>query len=393
MLTLRKELNRVVLTYSPDSPVDWIYDRLKKFDELTLKKTFILTYDELISEEDREATEVEFAIAIRDGDYYRFPEEILGLNYPLYLHESLPLNRKTFIAERRISIFSKIDRLIDAPIFIGGDEPTAIPIADFERLIKNFPNSTELDKYSAARVSAIIASYMETRKDYKQDYETYVNKKPSLVGQNLEKVLAESEVAKYELLLKKISDMLESEKSYNEKQWQKEISQIVRLLYPKYIHVFENAPVRDPYKKKKRFIDMLLVDSSGNTDILEIKKPFEQSIVTKQVYRDNHVPLRELSGSVMQVEKYIFYLSKGGRKAEEILSSKYREFLADGFEIRITNPGGLIILGRDKDLTDNQRQDFEIIKRKYKNVVDIISYDDLISRLKFTISRWKGERK
>ena len=55
--------------------------------------------------------------------------------------------------------------------------------------------------------------------------------------------------------------------------------------------------------------------------------------------------------------------------------------------IKITNPSGLIIMGRDNNLTAIQKQDFEVIKRKYKNVIDIITYDDLISRLKFTIAQ------
>jgi hypothetical protein len=59
------------------------------------------------------------------------------------------------------------------------------------------------------------------------------------------------------------------------------------------------------------------------------------------------------------------------------------------FFIKITNPSGLIIMGRTVGLSEEQIQDFEVIKRKYKNVIDIITYDDLISRLKFTIKQWE----
>jgi len=45
-------------------------------------------------------------------------------------------------------------------------------------------------------------------------------------------------------------------------------------------------------------------------------------------------------------------------------------------------------MGRTKGLSKEQMQDFEVIKRKYKNVIDIITYDDLIGRLEFTIKQW-----
>ena len=61
----------------------------------------------------------------------------------------------------------------------------------------------------------------------------------------------------------------------------------------------------------------------------------------------------------------------------------------DDFKIKITNPSGIIIMGRDDKLSDIQRDDFEVIKRKYKNIIDIITYDDLLKRLKFTIEQLK----
>jgi hypothetical protein len=37
-------------------------------------------------------------------------------------------------------------------------------------------------------------------------------------------------------------------------------------------------------------------------------------------YRNNHIPLRELSGAVMQIEKYIYYLNRWGKP--ETMSSQ-----------------------------------------------------------------------
>ena len=181
--------------------------------------------------------------------------------------------------------------------------------------------------------------------------------------------------------------MLKNEEKYNEKHWQREIIEIIRLIYPKYIAVFENVTIRDVYKPTNRFLDFMLVDFNGNIDIIEIKQPFgKKGILTKSAsYRDNHVPLRELSGSIMQVEKYIFYLNKWGKSGEDSLTSSYASKLPIDFKIKIINPNGLIIMGRDSSLVGQQKDDFEIIKRKYKNIVDILTYDDLLRRLQHTI--------
>lgn len=92
----------------------------------------------------------------------------------------------------------------------------------------------------------------------------------------------------------------------------------------------------------------------------------------------------------MQVEKYIFYLNKWGIKGEEKLTDYYKSELPENFKIRITNPCGIIIMGRSDGLSLEQLQDFEVIKRKYKNIIDILTYDDLLERLEFMIAQWSG---
>jgi hypothetical protein len=99
------------------------------------------------------------------------------------------------------------------------------------------------------------------------------------------------------------------------------------------------------------------------------------------------VPTKDLSGTVMQAEKYLFHLSKWGVAGEERLTTKYRAALPAGMSIRITNPKALLLLGRDRKadgsaaLDEKQKFDLEVIKRKYANMMDIITYDDLLRRL------------
>jgi len=127
----------------------------------------------------------------------------------------------------------------------------------------------------------------------------------------------------------------------------------------------------------------------GNLDIIEIKIPFEKSIVSKSKYRDNHIPSRDLSGAIMQIEKYIFYLNKIGKNGEVELNKRYKSELPDDLEIKIVNPNAIIIMGRDNQLDRSQLNDFEIIKRKYKNVIDIFTYDELIRRMEILIKQLK----
>jgi hypothetical protein len=83
----------------------------------------------------------------------------------------------------------------------------------------------------------------------------------------------------------------------------------------------------------------------------------------------------------MQVEKYLFHLNKWGVAGEKALNAKYSGDLPAGLQIKVVNPKALVILGRDNNFTAQETFDFEIIRRKYANLMDIITYDDLLRRL------------
>lgn len=391
MIEFKKSNSKVILSYTSDRPSpEWVYHELDKSGIVRIAKAFSLTKNELLTtfHNDEEDNLVEFQVAEKQGEYFCFSKDLLSIGHDLYIHESILLERKLFVAERGISIFGKVDDLVSQSIVVGGNKEGAIPEAMFRELLNAFPNTYELNRYASARISGVLSSYIETNDDYEEKYQKYLNKRISRKGTNLNYLFSEVELLKYKGILEKLNTMLNAEKSYSEAQWQEELLQIVLLLYPKYVYVFKEAPVRDTYNKKNRNIDYLLIDSSGNTDIVEIKKPFDKCVVTNRTYRDNYIPLRELSGTVMQIEKYIFYLNKWGKAGEDKLTERYKDDVAPGFRIKITNPSGLIIMGRTKGLTEAQVQDFEVIKRKYKNVIDIVTYDDLIERLQVIIEHW-----
>lgn len=382
----------LVLRYTPRDGNTWVYEKFEREEVLNLKRTFHLKKKHLTGLSAKPPLDfgdepVEFLIGSQIDDYFRLDRDILSIDFDLYIHETVNLTPKSFTAETNISVFARVNELSPGDIHIGGKFPENLPKEEFYRLIKDFPNATELKKYVLARVSSVLRDFFDTKTDGEEEYRKYMNRKPKANNDNLIGMFKDGEIEKYRILNEKLEGMLARESSFTEDQWQDEILKIILLLYPKYIRVFKEAPVRDTYNKKNRKIDLLLVDSSGNTDIIEIKQPFDKCIVTNNKYRDNYIPLRDLSGTVMQVEKYIFYLNKWGRAGEKYLTKKYRDKLPEGLEIKITNPSGIIVMGRNLNLSDDQKQDFEVIKRKYKNVIDIITYDDLLNRLRVTIEQ------
>lgn len=404
MITFSFKDDKILLHYTPERDGNWIKEAIDRRPYITLKKTFTFWKELLIvekeindSEEDEfpdfeEFETTSFLFAILNGEYYKLVRGIVADKFDVYFHKTLPITAGYFVADSNVSVFKVIGSIYKGDIYVGGEKPESLSGEAFDNLLKLFPTAYERKKYIEARVSSVFRNYFDNVKDAEKTYQKYIDKKlSSNKGNNLSKTFQEYEIAKYHIILDKLKEMLLQEIDYSEHQWQEEILQIVLLLYPKYVFVFREVPVYSKYTDgiKEKSLDFLLVDSNGNTDIIEIKKPFENAIMTKGVYRDNFIPLRELSGTVMQVEKYVYYLNRWSEEGEKHLTNKYKDALPEGFDIKITNPNGIIIMGRENNLSTEQKRDFEVVKRKYKNVVDIITYDSLIERLETTIKQMK----
>ena len=333
--------------------------------------------------------EFQFVIGKLEDGYYKIDKDVLGLENDFYFFKDLDITLDYFLFPGPISILKKIDNKIKQAIYIGGDKEDILPSEVFEKLLKNFPNSYEINLYREAKITAILGDYFAEVPDYEEKFNNYINKKTAVRKNILRKTFKQSEIAKYRTLLEKLNYMLNNDNNYSENQWQEDILQIILLLFPKYIAVFTEVRFKDIYSSKFRRLDYGLIDFNGNLDLIEIKKPFDKNIVSKIKYRDNHVPNKDLSGAIMQIEKYIYYLNKLGKKGEKKLTKKYKKDLPEGLTIKIVNPIGMIIMGRDKTMEPSELGDFEIIKRKYKNVIDIFTYDDLLRRLEVTIKQLK----
>jgi len=379
----------------------------------TIKRTFTLRESDLQSiavlREDAEyRSAFHFLFAKREDGYFRIEGRKLGIPNTVFIaDEGIDLGYRLFVAARGIRTFRCISDLVAdcRDIVVGGKRSDAIPIDAFLELIRRLPNYPEIARQVLARVEAYIGEFISGAKSAKENYDAYLAKRTSRIGGrdfNQEMVL-ESEIMKFEYLLDTMTTWLRCESAHDEREWQKMIREVICLVYPKYVTVLEEVSIEDFYSKPgqtgARRIDLCMVDYAGNIDIIEIKKPSENILKTWSHYRDNNLPAIQLSGSIMQAEKYIFHLSKWGFEGERKLTERYRKMLPDGMSIRITNPKAMVILGRDTlpngnpAFSESEQLDLEIIKRKYANMIDVLTYDDLLRRLERVIgsfSRRKG---
>lgn len=377
------------LIYRPRNDDSWVHDRFAKGEPLDIKGTFHLTKADLAEDQAKGVTddfgeedgELRFVVATAIGKYFVFKPAIVKVTIPVLVAKDANPTWKWFSAETKVSVLRLLADLKPSRIVIGGDAKDAIPVFEYEKLVAQFPTQYELKRYVQSRLSVVFRELTDAKVDAEATLSKYVAKRITSKSQDLIQPFRELEVSKYEFLHKKLTAMLIDAEGYKELQWQEQILDILRLLNPKYIAAFTSVSIKDTLTGGRRQVDILLVDVNGNIDVIEIKKPFKAKIVTETTYRDNHVPHRELAGTVTQVEKYLFHLSRWGAAGEERLTERYKEMLPTGLKIRIVNPCGLIVMGRDNDLTDQQKADFEIFRRQNKNVVDVVTYDDLLRRL------------
>ena len=203
----------------------------------------------------------------------------------------------------------------------------------------------------------------------------------------LSDVLSEYEQDKYRLILNRLKCLISNEQTY-EKDWQKEIVDILTLIFPKYIDVFSEYEVIRHSDKKKR-VDFILLDNNNNVDIIEIKKAHGINILNSTKSRGNYPPTRDLSSALMQVEKYLHYINTESKNVIKKLQKAIKEREDKDIEINIRSPKGIVILGRTNNFNQEQLQDYRLIKNAYKNIVDIYSYDELIVTLENIIKKKK----
>lgn len=374
----------------------WVFDKFEKEDSYIIRNCFNVKKDDIDSYDEQSISYICFLlseyITINEKNYFKIKRDILQIDFDLYFEENCDISIEFFLTERKTSIFKIINEInIGDYLFIGGQEEQSITEEQYLNILETLPNSYEHQLYDKARVEAVLRNFFCPNKDIDTQFSKYVNSK-KLKDVDLSPIHFEDfDIERYSFLLTHLEYMLSNDKQYSEDDWQNEILKFIKILYPKYVISVKEAIIKKGIADKEKNIDILLGDYNGNIDIIEIKKPFGIDLLNRQLYRENYIPTRALSGAIMQAEKYIYYLTKGGKKVEDDLNKQFAKIKPDDITFKVVNPKTLIIMGRTNDYSPKQIEDLEIIKRKDKNVIDIISYDDLIQRLRTTIEMLKKE--
>lgn len=379
----KEDCEKLKCVYQFDSSYEMFnLGKLNTKDGKYIKKTFFINID--IEHKIIDENTIEFVIGKVDKNYYRLDKNVFEIKHSFYFDKNMKLKQEYFYQSHRISVLKKIDKIIKNDLYIGGDNANAITEEIYINLIKHFPNQCEYIKYQNMRIEYLCENYLPTIKDNKSDYNNYINKKDKNIrdsGLKIDKKIIELEYEKYEYILEKLKEMLKESEKYSENHWQTEIAKILMLLNFNYIGFLEKLRIPIEEEGKFREPDFILVDSRGFIDIVEIKKADNIQILNNREYRNNYIPSQELSGAIIQCNKYCFWLSQNRKNNEELISKKIKEKYDIDIKINIRNPKFTIILGRSKDFTEIQQKDFRTIKTQYNNVNEILSYDDVIIKI------------
>ncbi len=387
-ISFERQGDELILTLTPERIYTReILDVLNKGDMWRISRSFFV-YKKHFRFEDAEQNELQFCVGTVCGEYTLIDSDVLGTEHNFYFSNTIELDKRYFVAYRNISILAKIDHIVDQDVYIGGNRTEGyIPLETFELLIKNFPKTAELDYYAHARIATIIKEFYPHAEQHEIKFDKYMERREksltAMFSQNIKTVFKENatiELQQFKGIKHDLVELLDQADSISEHIWQEQIHGLLRLLYPKYIAGIREVVIKGVDRHDKR-PDFLLVDANGYIDILEIKKPRVQLLTQQSSYRNNYVPVRDLAGAVQQIEKYIYCLNVWGKDGEQELQKKLSSKLPASVTPKIVNPQGILLLGRNNQFNRQQQDDFELIKRQYKHITEIMTYDDLLQRI------------
>lgn len=398
-----KDGQRLILSYAPYSGDGWLWDQYKSSldGRISIGRAFSFTKLHVLKagRQGRVADDIaevdyawEFIMGIMcEGDYYRIDKDVLGLKCDCLIHKSVKLSGAFFLSRvGGVPLLQKIDGKIGGSIIIGGTRVDAIPESVYARMRKTWPSTYWVRFYVECQIERQLSEFYDVKGDAEIRFERYLNKKreeaKSVCDKKHEKLFVdkEFEVQKYEYIRGRVIELLDGAASYSEDEWCKLIMEFILILYPRYIQALYKVTIpcrKEDGTKGHKQLDVVLLDSDGHIDIIEIKKPNATDIFSLGNYRGNKYPGHTLSGTVMQMESYLYHLRKGGYELEDYINKHCSGRLLPDLKIRVVNPKGILILGRSNGFDNKQKLDFEIIRRKYANIIDILTYDDLLSRL------------
>ena len=389
MKKIYKSNENLIFEYSSNDSLEWLVKKINDgegyLNGFNFNKEDILELDE-------DERLIKLSLAKKNGDYYQIciDEKI---TYLLYKDINLDIDVSKIMVSKYSNIFNIIPKfIIDKNVIKIGGPDCDIPTEDFNKLLASFPTNREKELYYCKKVQLILENYFENITDYNSKYERHVKNK-SFINNIFKKDISELvtyDIERYELILASLKKNLNKSEEFSEADWKQYIAEIILLLFPKYINYHKEAYVKLTKSKKKReFIDFILVKDNGAVDVLEVKKPDCNSIISNATDHGNYYSTKTLSTVVMQTEKYVYNLNRNIESTENSFDFKYSKEYPGNFKFRIMNPKGLIIIGQADKYSKEQLEDLEIIRRMYSNIIEIITYDDMINMLERQIELLK----
>lgn len=383
-----RQNSELILILAPEGiEIQSVLDKLEKGEDWHISRCFLVSKKHL-RKEDPDENELYFCVGTVQAEYTHIDNEILRIDHDFYFSNDIKLDKRHFVAYRSISVLAKIDKVVDQDVYIGGKHPDGcIPIDTFELLIKKFPKTAELDHYARARIATIVKEFFPKSEIHEIKYKQFLERSERALASTflptIQTAFQENvriELWQFKNIRDNLVELLDRAQGVKEPDWQEQIHGLLRLLYPKYIAGAREIVIKGVDRHDKR-PDFLLVDANGYIDILEIKMPSAQLLTKQSSYRNNYVPVRDLAGAIQQIEKYIYCLNAGGKDGEQNLQKQLADKIPSSVTPKVVNPQGILLLGRSRDFNHQQKTDFELIKRQYKHIAEIMTYDDLLQRI------------
>ena len=421
-ISFEKKDSQLILCYETES--DWLEEKLEEDQDFQIYKTFSFSKKDLISKDEESSIcyDYKFVLGEKDQNYFRIDKEKIGATFDLYIDASLSIDQSWFVTssskrsryqdktgeEKSSSIYGNIlyafknfykhDKLfidIDSESTFK-DDGFHITQSTYKHFVEIFPTATNVKYQTLSIFTKLLKSELDVV-DYEEIYSRYKSREISV--RNKEDIKTEEickqEKVKYiyakDQLLKSLERSAAGE-FIHEDEFSKLIAQIFCFLNPKYVKIQTKLNISDYTGARANCqADLSLIDCEGNIDLIEVKSPQAYpNLFRKKLYRNHYVPSGELSGAINQLEQYLKCLTK--MTAEEI-ANKNPALQNEMGEIKLkaVHPKGYIIFGRDAasfngDNVNQKRLDFELIKNTYKDVVDIITFDELVKRFERIIS-------
>lgn len=385
------ENNQLIMEYFPYMGgvsffIESVSKKTNSGSSYLFKNTFNIDLTKIVNpenfeEENEDSIEIIVGNYNIDDGYIYLDKDVFDIQNDFAFSGDITIYPK-YLLSNNVSLIKTISKTIQRNIFIDSNRSDVgddghIPISKYKEIIKKIPNRYEFAKYTKSAVQELLEDFFDVIPDYKVKYEEYLKKKRNYkYKDSFPKSFYELKIEEYSELYNELDSLLK-QSNVSEDVWQNKIIDIIRIIYPKYIIVIPKFEFQSLGKTK--IPDFLVIDSDGDVDVIEIKKADIGTLLKK--YRDNYVPKQELSGAIVQAEQYTYFLKSEKKRIENFIKTKYANIIGN-LEINIINPHGIVIAGRSDYMNIDEKNDFEIIKRMHKNISEIITYDDLLKRLK-----------